>query len=61
MKDPGQLKDGELVKMVQEKKRAIQDMQFSLSKSKPGEQSIAGLKKEIAQLLTELSSRQANS
>ena len=60
MKDLAKQKDSDLRSLVKEKKRRVQEMQFSLSKSKPGEESLRSVKKDIARLLTELSARQAN-
>lgn len=57
MKDLAKKKDSDLLDMLAEKKKALQDMQFSLSKSKPGEQSMGNVKKDIARIMTELSSR----
>lgn len=57
MNDLSKKKDQELLDLLLEKKHAIRDMNFSLSKSKPGEKSIASVKKEIAQILTEINAR----
>ena len=58
MKDYKNKKDSDLLDMLAEKKASLQTMNFSLSKSATGEQSIAQVKKDIARLLTELSTRQ---
>lgn len=60
MKDLHKKKDSELLTMLAEKTRAIQSMNFSLSKSQPGEQSIASLRKDIARIKTALNGRDDN-
>lgn len=50
-------KDQELLDMLAEKKAAIRTMNFSLSKSATGEKSIKAVRKEIAQILTQLRAR----
>ncbi|MFW0871230.1 MAG: hypothetical protein ACKKL4_02130 [Patescibacteria group bacterium] len=47
----------ELREMIAQKKRAIQELDFSLGKSKPGAVTRRNLRREIARLQTEISSR----
>ena len=57
MNDLAKKKESELHKLLQDKKKRLQEMHFSLSRSKPGEESVSSVKKDIARILTELNSR----
>jgi len=57
MKDLATKKDKDLLSMLTERKRELQDFGFSLAKGKPGERSPQVIKREIARILTEMSSR----
>jgi ribosomal protein L29 len=57
MSDLAKKQEQELREMVAEKKKAIQELDFSLGKSKPGSTTRQGLRREIARIQTELQSR----
>ena len=60
MSDLTKKKDNELRELIAEKKRALQDLDFSLGKSKPGSVTHRGLRREIARIYTELQARSNN-
>ena len=57
MKDLPQTKDKDLLQLLADKKDELRAMNFSLSKSTPGEKTIRGVKKDIARVMTELNRR----
>lgn len=60
MSDLAKKTDAQLCEMIIEKKKAIQELDFSLGKSKPGSTTRKGLRREIARIQTELNSRDTN-